>query len=87
MRFDALLCREEIPNPFPTLRVSMATPIFTLQQTAGRIGVHHLTIVRWLNENRIPGVQKKKNTRGQYVFTDEDVKKFKEYKNSIKTVL
>ena len=49
------------------------------------VGCHRDTILRWIEKDRVH-VKKKKNSQGQYVFTETDAKKLKAYSESITIV-
>ena len=55
---------------------------YSRKSVAEKVGVHPDTIVRWIEKRKV-AVQKKKNSRGHYVFTEADLQKFKDHAESI----
>jgi len=59
--------------------------LLLLSDVVEEVGVHPATIRRWMAEKRV-AVTKKKNARGWYVFTRQDITKLKEYRDSVTEV-
>ncbi len=55
---------------------------YSRKEVAEKVDVHPDTIVRWIEKRKV-AVQKKKNSRGHYVFTEADLKELKEYAESV----
>lgn len=50
---------------------------YHISEVAERVGVHPRTIKRWIKEGKVEEVDR--DRRGWRLFTEEDVKKIKEY--------
>ncbi len=55
----------------------------SLKYVAKSVGVSQATIVRWIETGKVK-INKKKNVRGHYIFTEADLKKLKDYSTTIK---
>ena len=56
--------------------------IYTLTETAKILGVHRLTIYHWLKRG---WVRVRRDYRNFPVFTEEDIKKIKKWRNTLKS--
>lgn len=52
--------------------------MWSLKEAAKKVKAHPATILRWIERSRV-AVKKKKNARGHYVFTDNDVQELTSY--------
>jgi predicted site-specific integrase-resolvase len=58
----------------------------SLRDVATRVKVHHGTILRWVKDKKV-NVSGYKNHMGHWVFREEDIAKFEEYKRSVKEAI
>jgi DNA-binding transcriptional MerR regulator len=58
---------------------------YSLKDVAKKVGVSTATIVRWIDTKKV-NMDKKKNSQGHYLFTEDDLRTLKAYKNSIKII-
>jgi excisionase family DNA binding protein len=56
--------------------------VYTLTETAKILGVHRLTIYHWLKRG---WVKARRDYRNFPVFTEEDIKKIKKWRNTLKS--
>ncbi len=53
-----------------------------LREVATKVGVHHSTILNWIKKNKVK-VKPYKNSRGHWVFRENDISKFHDYHISV----
>ena len=50
-------------------------------KAAKELGISKVTLVRWINQNKVPDVAKDRN--GHRVFTDKDLERIKAYRDML----
>jgi DNA-binding transcriptional MerR regulator len=58
---------------------------YSLKEVAKKVGVSTATVVRWIEVRKV-NITKKKNARGNYIFTEADLQKLKSYNESINQI-